>query len=158
MGTACVLNRNGLPSLVERVRSTRTVRNASPNFERHPVNLALVFEFSCVCTLSVHDSLAGLGITSSSTAEISGRTTGTIYYFPVSVFHGVESPCSNEVVKPTYAASTTRCYSIECEMTEPLATARCLYVSIFVRCRTHVHERSILETFFSTLLKLSLTA
>ena len=96
-----MLNRNGLPSLVERVRSTHTVRNESPNFERDLVNLALVFQFLCLCTLSVCYSLAALGNTSSPTAMISGLTTGTIYYFAVSAFDSLESPFSNKVLKAT---------------------------------------------------------
>jgi len=56
---------------------------------------------SCAYALSIYYSLTSLSDASLPTVSISGLATDTTYYFAVSAYNGLESPCSAEVVKAT---------------------------------------------------------
>jgi Viral BACON domain len=56
---------------------------------------------SCAYEQSIYYSLSSLGNATTPTATISGLGTGATYYFAVSAYNGVESPCSTEVSKAT---------------------------------------------------------
>ena len=56
---------------------------------------------SCAYEQSIYYSLSSLATVASPTATISSLTTGTTYYFAVSAYNGIESPCSTEVAKGT---------------------------------------------------------
>ncbi len=56
---------------------------------------------SCAYSNSAYYSLASLANASSPTATISGLAMGTMYYFTVSAYNGIESACSNETSKTT---------------------------------------------------------
>ena len=56
---------------------------------------------SCAYEQSIYYSLTSLANAASPTATINSLTTGTTYYFAVSAYNGIESPCSAEVAKGT---------------------------------------------------------